>query len=189
MSYPTGTTIYIKDKCFSGFNLVSTMKDGVLLFDMNGNEVRRFKMNAMPAKLLKGGHIMGTSAFRDSEHGLQDGIDLIEVDYDGNLVWKFNQFRFIEEKNEWAARSHGDYQREGNPVGYYVPGMEAKSGNGNTIILSHDTIVNRDISDKKLLDEVIYEIDYDGNILWRFSFSEHFNEIGFSEQAKNVISP
>ena len=187
MSYPTGTTIYIRKKCFSGYNLVSTMKDGVLLFDMNGNEIRRFKINGMPAKLLKGGNIIGTSSFRDSNHGLQDGIDLMEIDYDGNVVWKYNQFRFIEEKNEWAARAHGDYQREGNPVGYYVPGMEAKSASGNTIILSHDTIVNKDISDKKLLDEVIYEIDYDGNILWRFSFSEHFNEIGFSEQAKNVI--
>lgn len=187
MSYPTGTTIYLKQKCYNGYNIVSTMKDGIIIFDMNGNEIRRYKMNAMPAKLLKDGHIIGTSKFRDSNHGLQDGMDIMEIDYDGNTIWKYNQFRFNEETNEWSARVHGDYQREGNPVGYYVPGMEAKSGEGNTILLSHDVIVNKNISDKKILDEVIYEIDYDGNILWRFSFSEHFNEIGFTEQAKNVI--
>lgn len=187
MSYPTGTTIYIKEKCFSGYNIVSTVKNGIILFDMNGNEIRRYKMNGMPAKLLRGGNIIGTSAFRDSTHALQDGISLMEIDYDGNLVWKYNQFKFIDKENQWAARAHGDYQREGNPVGYYVPGMEAKSGSGNTIILSHDTINNKSISDKKLLDEVVYEVDYEGNILWRFSFSDHFDEIGFSEQAKNVI--
>ncbi|NYK22906.1 thioredoxin, partial [Salmonella enterica subsp. enterica serovar Typhimurium] len=43
------------------------------------------------------------------------------------------------------------------------------------------------ISDKALLDDVILEVDEDGNIIWKFSFSEHFDQLGFSEEAKNVI--
>ncbi|EFI42693.1 thioredoxin domain-containing protein [Peptoniphilus sp. oral taxon 386] len=188
MSYPTGTVIYLKDKCYSGYNIVSTIKSGVLIFDMNGNEIRRYKMNAMPAKLFKGGNVMGTSKFRSSDYSLQDGVSLIEIDYDGNKKWSYENFRFIEDGNPmWAARAHGDYQREGNPVGYFVPNMEAKSNGGNTIILGHDTIVSPAISDKKILDEVIYEVDYEGNVIWKFSFSENFESFGFSEQEKNVI--
>ena len=32
----------------------------------------------------------------------------------------------MDDEPRWMARQHHDYQREGNPVGYYVPGMECK---------------------------------------------------------------
>ena len=32
---------------------------------------------------------------------------------------------------------HHDFQREGNPVGYYVPGMEPNLKGGKTLILSN----------------------------------------------------
>lgn len=186
MIFPTGTTIYKKDKCFNGYNIVSTPNCGVLLFDMNGNEIKRFKMNAMPAKMLKGGNIIGTSKFRNSASASQDGESLIEINQDGKIVWSYNKFRFLEKESIWSARAHGDYQRLPNPVGSYVPGIEDK-GSSNTLILGHDTIINTEISDKKLLDEVIYEIDKEGNIVWKFSFSNNFEEIGYTEVQKNVI--
>lgn len=31
------------------------------------------------------------------------------------------------------------------------------------------------------------EVDWDGNILWKWSISEHFDELGFDEAAKNVL--
>ncbi|MGO3751907.1 MAG: thioredoxin domain-containing protein [Peptoniphilaceae bacterium] len=189
MSFLTGTTLYLKNKCFSGYNIVTTAQNGILIFDMNGNEVRRYNLNAMPAKLLKGGNIMATSKFRSSDYSLQDGVELIEIDYDGKKLWGYDGYRYIDENQGgmWSARAHGDYQREGNPVGYYVPGMEAKSNSGKTLILAHDNIIDTNISDKEILDEVIYEVDYEGNILWKYSFSKNFKDIGFSEQEKNVI--
>ena len=52
------------EKCWSGYTIVPLINDGVLLFDMNGNEVRRWNMHAMPPKLLPGGYVMGLSGYR-----------------------------------------------------------------------------------------------------------------------------
>ena len=82
---------------------------------------------------------------------MQDGVNLIEIDYDGNIVWEFDHFENIDDPgrdHRWMARQHHDYQREGNPVGYYVPGMDAKPLSGNTLILVHQTINTSLIYDK-----------------------------------------
>ena len=121
---------------------------------------------------------------------MQDGVDLVQIDYDGNIVWKFNRFEFIEDEGneaQWMARTHHDYQREGNPVGYYVPEQNPLLREGKTLILGHKTVRNEKISDKKLLDDVFYEVDWEGNILWEWHANEHFDEIGFSEEAKKTI--
>lgn len=51
------------------------------------------------------------------------------------------------------ARQHHDYQRQGNPVGYYVPGMDPRADGGNAIILGHKNVTNPKISDKLLVDD------------------------------------
>jgi hypothetical protein len=84
------------------------------------------------------------------------------------------------------ARQHHDYQREGNPVGYYVPGMEAKA-KGRTIILCHKNLVAKNISDKLLVDDAIIEVDEKGKKTWEWVCSEHFEEFGFSPQAKRSM--
>ncbi|MGX6995545.1 aryl-sulfate sulfotransferase [Pediococcus acidilactici] len=188
--FPHGTTIYKPEKCFNGYTIVPLINDGVLLFDMNGNEIRRWNMHAMPPKLFKGGYVMGSSGNRHPDYGMQDGVNLIEIDYDGNIVWEFDKLEKIDDPgrdHRWMARSHHDFQREGNPVGYYVPGQEAKPLSGNTLILGHQTIHNPKISDKRLLDEIMYEVDWQGNIVWQWSINEHFDELGFDEAAKNVL--
>ena len=81
---------------------------------------------------------------------------MTQLDWDGNVVWKFDHKEYIEDEGKepmWMARQHHDYQREGNPVGYYVPGMESKTDGGNTLILCHETIHDHKISDKQLLDD------------------------------------
>ena len=145
----------------------------------------------MPPKLLPGGYVMGLSGYRHPDYGMQDGVNLIEIDYDGNIVWEFDKFENINDPgrdHRWMARQHHDYQREGNPVGYYVPGMDAKPLEGNTLILVHQTIKNPAISDKKLLDDAMIEVDWEGNILWKWSISDHFDELGFDEAAKNILA-
>ena len=153
--YPTGVTIYKPEKCWNGYNLVQTIESGALLFDMNGNEVRRWdQFHGFPNKLLPNGNLIGHSGDRNPKYGMQDGLDLVQIDYDGNIVWKFEKFEFVEDEGEeprWMARTHHDYQREGNPVGYYVPGQIPEVNKGNTLILAHQTLYNKKISDKKLL--------------------------------------
>ena len=55
----------------------------------------------------------------------------VQVDWDGNIVWKFDRLEYIQDpgyelQGGWL-RAHHDYQRAGNPVGYYVPGLEPKT--------------------------------------------------------------
>jgi len=189
--YPTGVTIYNPKKAFSGYTIFQANEHGALLIDMNGTEVNFWEgLNGFPNKLLPGGFVIGSRGERDPKYGYQDMVDLVQVDWDGNIVWEFSKHEYIEDAgNEprWMARQHHDYQREGNPVGYYVPGMDMKVHGGNTLILCHKNVYNHRISDKNLLDDSIIEVDWEGNIIWEWNCNEHFNELEFSEGAKNLL--
>ena len=134
--YPTGTTIYYPEKCWNGYTLFQAELHrnngyGAVLIDMNGNVVNRWQgLDGFPNKMLPGGHVMGSTGVRNFKYGYQDMVDLVEVDWEGNIVWKFDKYELVKDPRQpprWMARQHHDYQREGNPVGYYVPGMESKS--------------------------------------------------------------
>ena len=189
--HPTGVTIYDPEKCWNGYTLMPVRDVGAVLIDMNGNVVKVWKdLQGFPNKLLPGGYCMGSLGIRHSDFSYQDQTDLAQVDWDGKLVWKFDHKEYIEDEGQtpmWMARQHHDYQREGNPVGYYVPGMECKTDSGNTLILCHETLYNKRISDKRLLDDCFIEVDWEGNIVWKWNINEHFNELGFSEVAKNAL--
>ncbi|SHK44231.1 aryl-sulfate sulfotransferase [Desulforamulus aeronauticus] len=190
--YPTGVTIYNPEKCWNGYTIFQVEDLGALLINMNGGEVKLWKnLHGFPNKLLPGGQVFGHTGERNIAFSVQDGIDLIQVDWDGNIVWKFNQYEFIEDPGEqpqWMARQHHDFQRAGNPVGYYVPGMEPQVDKGNTLILCHKNLVNPKISDKLLADDTIIEVDWEGNIVWEWVCSDHFDEYGFREDAKNILA-
>lgn len=189
--FPTGTTIYNPDKCFNGYTLIPANEFGAMLLDMNGGLVNYWKdLQGFPNKLIKGGHVYGSLGERNAQYGWQDQLDLVEVDWDGNVVWSFDRYEYIEDPGyeaRWMARQHHDYQIQGNTVGYYVPGMEADP-KGNKLILCHSTVKNPDISEHTLCDDTIIEINYEGEILWRWNCNEHFHEMDFSEEAKNTIA-
>ena len=189
--YPMGTTIYYPEKAWSGYTLMQCQGIGAVLVDMNGNVKKVWKdVQGFPNKLLPGGYLMGSLGLRDPKFGYQDQTDVVEVDWDGKVVWKFDKKELVDDDGDkrWIARQHHDYQREGNPVGYYVPGMEAKTESGNTLILCHEDVYNKKISEHRLLDDVFIEVDWEGNIVWEWHVSQHFNELGFSEIAKNVLA-
>ncbi len=189
--HPTGVTIYNPEKAWGGYTVMPVTGIGTVLIDMNGNVVKTWKdLQGFPNKMLPGGYVMGSLGARPSEFGYQDQTDVVQVDWDGNVVWKFDKHELIKDEGReemWMARQHHDYQREGNPVGYYVPGMEAKTDGGNTLILCHEDVYKKRISDKRLLDDVFLEVDWEGNIVWEWHVSDHFNEYDFSEAQKNVL--
>ena len=77
--YPRGTVLYNKDKAYNGINLISAAKDGVLLISMCGDELARYNLNPMPAKMLSNGNIISPTEFRTSDFGVSDGISLVEI--------------------------------------------------------------------------------------------------------------
>lgn len=190
--YPTGTTVYDPAKCWNGYTIFQAAEVGALLVDMNGAGVNLWKgLHGFPNKLLPGGQVFGHLGVRNPAYGMQDQTDLVQVDWDGNVVWKFDKLEYIEDPGDapqWMARQHHDFQRAGNPVGYYVPGMDPQTDKGNTLILCHKTVKNPKISDKTLLDDTIIEVTWDGDIVWEWSCNEHFDSYGFDEAAKNILA-
>ena len=162
--YPTGVTVYLPERCWGGYTIFQAKELGALLIDMNGREVRLWKgLHGFPNKLLPGGYVLGHTGERNTNFGMQDYRDLLQVDWEGRIVWKFNEYEYIEDPGEepqWMARLHHDYQREGNPVGCFVPEMEPMVDNGNTLLLGHKNLICKNISDKLLLDDTIYEVTW-----------------------------
>jgi hypothetical protein len=190
--YPTGTTVYDPDRCWNGYTVFIARETGAALADMNGTVAHMWEgLQGFPNKLLPNGHVMGSLGVRDPKYGYMDQTDVVQVDWDGHVVWKFDQYDYIEDpgtEGMWMARQHHDYQREGSPVGYYAPGQDPLVDKGNTLILSHKNLVNPKISDKMLVDDVILEVTWDGDIVWEWVCSDHFDDMGFSEQAKNTMA-
>ena len=125
--YPTGTTVYQPDKAWNGFTVfIAPEEIGAIVVDMNGNPVKQWTGYhggaGGPARVLPGGHVLAGGPTR-ARH--QESNALIQMDFDGNVVWQFDQTEHIETEDGesfWSARAHHDWQREGSPAGYYAPG-------------------------------------------------------------------
>ncbi len=189
--YPTGTTIYKPDKAWNGYTVFPAAgKQGCVLIDMNGNVVKFWEGllgEPGPNKMLPGGFVMGGIG---SRKGHQEHTKLVKVDWDGNIVWSFDRVEEIKDPGAepfWSARQHHDYQIEGNPVGYFVPGMNFVD-KGKILVLSHKNWVNPQISEKMMEDDLIVEVDFSGKILWQWVAGEHVEEMGFDEAAKNIMA-
>ena len=189
--YPTGTTVYNPEACFNGYTVYEAKESGVMVIDMNGREVQFFKgLHGFPPKFLPGGQLIAQTGERSTKFSTQDKFDLVQVDWDGNILWRFDRYEYIDDPGEtprWMARQHHDFQREGNPVGYYVPGMPPLVEGGKTMILGHKDVLKPAITNRLLLDDTVYEIDWEGNLLWEWVLSDHFDELDLREDSKNTL--
>jgi hypothetical protein len=158
---------------------------------MNGREAHLWKgLGGDPNKVLPGGLVLGSTGSRDKDAHPFDNFDVVQQDWDGNVQWQFNRNEYIRDPGEaprWAARQNHDYQREGSSTGYYAPGTEPKTGSGNTLILVNRDVYDPAVSGKTLIDNGIIEVNWEGAVVWRWNAADHFEEFGFSEEAKNVI--
>ena len=115
--YPTGTTIYAPDRAWNGYTVLSPLATpAVVVIDMNGNVVKRWEgynnSAGGPARVLPGGIVMAASGARPPH---QESLELIQRDFDGNVVWRFSnsaQLKTREGATIWSARQHHDWQRE-----------------------------------------------------------------------------
>lgn len=189
--FPMGTTIYNPEQCWNGYTLFPATNLGAVLIDMNGKVVHLWKdLQGFPNKMLEGGIVFGHRGERDRAISYQDRIDLVQCDWNGNIQWIFDKTEFIDDPNtapQWMARMHHDFQREGNSVGYYIPGQSARPDGGKTLILCHRDVKKPEISPQNLIDDYLIEVDWNGNIIWEWLCSEHFQEFHFDETAKNAI--
>jgi hypothetical protein len=189
--YPTGTTIYKPDLAWNGYTVLSPLaSNAALVIDMNGNIVKRWDgyVNSAggPVRVLPGGGVMAAAGARPPH---QESLELVQSDFDGKVVWRFDRNEQIETrdgKTVWSARQHHDWQREDFPAGYYSP--EAKPGEGSrTLILTHTNHINSNVADVMLEDDRLIEVSWDGKIVWEWRASDHIEELGFAADARDVI--
>ncbi len=187
--FPTGVTLYSKEKAYNGYTVFHSAK-GAQLIDMNGREVKTWTGTfGFPDRILPGGYLVTSSGRYKDQLEYLERADLIQVDWDGNIVWKFDKNVKIktEDGEAYVAKQSHDWQRVSLPAGYFSPGSQPKTEGENTLIITHDRITVPEISPHAINDERIIEIDWDGNIVWSWRASDHFEELGFDELAKSVI--
>ena len=189
--YPTGTTIYKPELAWNGYTVLSPLaSNAALVIDMNGNIVKRWEgyVNSAggPVRVLPGGGVMAAAGARPPH---QESLELVQRDFDGQVVWRFDRSEQIETrdgKTVWSARQHHDWQREDFPAGYYSP--EAMPGEGSrTLILTHTNHMNPNVADVMLEDDRLIEVSWDGKIVWEWRASGHIDEFGFAAGARDVI--
>ncbi|MBA1392299.1 hypothetical protein EQ500_00010 [Lactobacillus sp. XV13L] len=189
--YPTGTVKFDPSKTWSGYTLFNGDGEGTLLIDMNGKIVHEWKnLQGFPNKMIRGGKVFGSLKARDRYAAYQDQSDVTEVDWDGKKLWSFNHNQEVDDEDTgkvWVARQHHDYQIEGNPVGYYVPGQESNDNFQKMLILTHNNLKKKRVSPQSLLEDVLIEINRSGEIMWSWSLMDHFKEFHLSNIELNAI--
>jgi hypothetical protein len=118
-----------------------------------------------------------------NDTGFRGSKILQQQDWCGTEVWSYDNFGATG-----GADWHHDFQREGNPVGYCAPGLKTLTDSGRTLILAHGyPSVVSSISIFPLLDDKIYEIDWDGTRLFEWDAKDHYDEMGFHAEAQDAI--
>lgn len=193
----TGVTAFEPDRSYNGYTLLSSfgahenppgsgIYHGAILVDMDGSLVNEWEMVGFPAKMLLNGHVLGYHAARDDGTGHQEYDRLVELDWHGNEIWRWDQWD-VDAYGNPICRGHHDFEREGYLEASYGSGMNASVENPRSLILSHETLRRPEISPWPLEDDVILEVDTQGSILWEWHASDHFDEFGFDDAAKTAL--
>lgn len=186
-------------KAQPGYTLLSSLFAGPILVDIHGQRVTtpRWTVNSFPAKLLPGGSILGYGrpppGQESGRPGYGDNSSLVQQSWCGQVEWSFSKPP-PGDNPEWGARVHHDFEREGNPVGYYVPGMDPEL-DGTTArnwLLVHrepDPQMTRALFGENSLpleDDSIIEVE-NGEITWVWNAWEHLDQFGFDPVALEAI--
>ena len=189
--FPTGVTIYDRNKAWNGFTLYPSPA-GALLIDMNGRAVRLWpQLTGIPVRAFPGGYVMGSYGKEPGAFGRQSSTDTVELNWNGDEVWHFNRNEVtdnIDGEKIWSGRQHHDWQREGSGCGYYSPFESPLAGSGNTLLLTRSDRQDSRVSEKRIIDERIIEVSWNGKIVWEWSAACHVDELGLSDAERKAIS-
>lgn len=172
----TGLIVY-KEGAQDGYTLVNCTGGYAYVIDMMGEVVHVY--NSFIGRMLPGGTLLGRDMVIPG--GMIESVALREETWDGTITWSFSEWEFMPVWG-WMCRVHHDFQREGNPVGYYAPGQDFVE-QGRTLCLAHRDIYIPEIADTDLLDDIIYEVDWAGNQTFLWNAADHIDEFGFDEDA------
>ncbi|NTX21301.1 aryl-sulfate sulfotransferase [Burkholderia cepacia] len=178
--FPTGVTKYMPDKAYNTYVIYDGRDGKTHLIDMNGNEVHTWNYTGFPSEIIDPALINGqkghaflqvSSTDLGAMHGTSAGAfhnkEIGEVDWDGKVVWRWG----TQAPSGEAAQNH-DWIK--------LPG-------GNVISLSTIRHAVPGFKNPKQAEQVLYEINPEGKIVWKWVASEHLKEMGFDDKAIELI--
>jgi len=179
-----GLRIYESGQTWDGYTLLNCfMPTGQdpngnnVLIDMEGNIVNAWMIPGAgfysAAKPLPGGQIVGNWVY--SNDMMASGGKLTQLNWDGEIV------------KQWETVGHHDHERQGSTCGYFAPGAEPMLEGGKVLVLEDhapDPNLTTHVSIKPLKDDLIRELDWEGNELFRWHVWEHFDELGLDAAAR-----
>ncbi|MDX1563575.1 MAG: aryl-sulfate sulfotransferase, partial [Gammaproteobacteria bacterium] len=192
--YPTGTTVFDPERAWSGYTVLTPLgTPAAVVIDMNGNVVKRWDgfVNSAggPVRVLPGGHVVAANG---SNPPRQESLELIQKDFDGNVVWRLDRNERIETgagETIWSLRQHHDWQRDDFPAGYYSPDASPALTGANTLVLTHTNHIDDNVAPGVTLeDDRIIEVAWDGEILWDWTAADHIGEFDFDAAARATIA-
>lgn len=180
--FPTGTTRYDPEKAYNSYVLFTGGDNIAHLIDLDGNSMHEWPDAGGFSSLIdpslnagKSGNVFVTLATVEGR-----GTDLVpgqvttrisktigELDWQGRTVWSFG-----EKAPDGLARQHHDW---------------ARLTNGNTLVLSNLLHSVKGFKQPRLLDDVIYEVNSAGDIVWTWVASEHLHEFGFTPAQLKLV--
>jgi len=181
--FPTGVTRYDPDKAYNSYVLFSGADKVTRLIDLSGNVVKEWQYAGFPSLFLdpklagsERGHVLVTLASVDAtgtslipgKSSFEVSSTIGEVDWNGNIVWKWGG----DQAPGGAAQQHHDWRR---------------LANGHTVILANWLHPVPGFAQPQLLDDVIYELDPGGAIVWKWIAAEHLDEFGFTSAELKLV--
>ncbi|MGV6476911.1 aryl-sulfate sulfotransferase [Azotobacter vinelandii] len=178
--YPTGVTLYDPAKAHNTYVIFSAPDQQTRLIDMNGNLVRSWDKAGFPAtpidpRLIGGkrGHIFvqleavaEPSKLASAGNGLRNRT-IGELDWNGEAVW------------QWGAQAPGGAAHQHHD--------QRRLANGNTLVLANKLHPVPGFAVPEVIDDALYEVDPEGNVVWSWTASEHLEEFGFTPEQLELV--
>lgn len=175
--YPMGVTRYDPAAAYNSDILFSAPDHKTYLIDMDGNVVHEWDAEGFPPKMLDPALVGGAKGVigvqlsslpaGGSGTGIVPGLPAIFrnktvglVDWNGKTIWLWG-----DHAPGGGALQHHDWDR--------LP-------NGDMLILSNITHHIPGFGNRPMLDDIIYEVNSAGKIVWSWTLSQHLNEFGFT---------
>lgn len=104
-----------------------------------------------------------------------------------NNVYLLDKDRNILKHLEFDAGMEHECIVGSNSPRYYSPEFDYSTVNDNILLVNMYETTNSAVYSDTILDNAIYELDFDGNVLWQWKAVDHFDEFGFSDEEKAMI--
>lgn len=191
--FPTGVTIYDKAAAYNCDILFTPLGDPVpgsprmtYLINMDGAVVHDWPYSGLPSQIVNpalwGGEkgVIGVHLSYIKPDSKDAAVDVVPheatyfldksfgfVSWDGKILWQWS-----EKAPHGLALQHHDWD---------------VLSNGDVLILSNLKHVVPGFGKKPVLDDVIYKVNKQGNILWRWSALEHLDQLGFTPSEIKLV--